>query len=253
MLVRVRRWLRAAVRSVMLVGMFVEAGLQLLWTRPVSRAERAAWLHRFCKRSLRRMGIPVTVHGDFPERGFLIVNHRSYLDIVVLASVRPCVFVSKAEVARLPVIGWMTTRSGTVYVERGRGGSAKQASEAMRLVAADGLPVVFFPEGTTNTAEELLPFRSGLLSQALESGEVITAGYLRYSMGPDNGADVSLEENLYWGDLPMMQHVFTFLGLKGVVAEARFSAAPIVFSAEGLHRKSAAIEARVALVTLQTL
>ncbi len=190
------------------------------------------------------------MRGMFPDRGFLIVNHRSYLDIVVLASVRPCVFVSKAEVARLPVIGWMTTRAGTVYVERGRGGSARKASEGMRVAAENGLPVVFFPEGTTNTEASLLPFRSGLLGQAVESGEPITAGYLAYSMGAKNGTDVSLERNLYWGDLPMLRHVFTFLGLDDVRAEIRFAVAPIAFSTQGLHRKAAAEEARAAVSKL---
>jgi len=242
--------MRSVVRSVMLVGMFVEAGAELLLKRPSTREQRADWLHRFCARSLRRMRITVNVEGDFPERGALITNHQSYLDIVVLASLHRCVFVSKAELAKMPVLGWMTTMSGTVFVERGRGGSALRASSGMKAASDAGLPVVFFPEGTTTDGRVMLPFRSGLLAQVMAGEEPITAGYVRYSMPANNGEDVSVVENVAWGDLPMFTHIFRFLGLRGVHAEVCFAAEPIAFSSDILHRKAAAVEARAAVAAL---
>jgi 1-acyl-sn-glycerol-3-phosphate acyltransferase len=95
------------------------------------------------------MGIEVRVQGRFPEYGAVISNHLSYLDIVVL---RRCILVCLCRRRRFrqwPVVGWMTTMSGTVYVERGHGGSAMQAREGMQAAVDAGLPVVFFPEGTT--------------------------------------------------------------------------------------------------------
>jgi 1-acyl-sn-glycerol-3-phosphate acyltransferase len=231
----------------MLAGMFVEAGAELILKRPATREKRAEWLHNFCARSLRRMGITVTMQGSFPTHGALITNHQSYMDIVTLASLHPCVFVSKAELVKVPVLGWMTTMAGTVFVERGRGGSAMRASAGMKAASEAGLPVVFFPEGTTTSGREMLPFRSGLLAQVMAEGEPITAGYLKYSMSADNGADVSVEENVCWGDLPMFEHVFTFLGLRGVQVEVRFAPEPIAFSSDVLHRKAAAVEARAAV------
>jgi 1-acyl-sn-glycerol-3-phosphate acyltransferase len=196
------------------------------------------------------MGITVTVHGSFPERGALITNHQSYLDIVTLASLHPCVFVSKAELVKVPILGWMTTMAGTVFVERGRGGSALRASKGLRAASEAGLPVVFFPEGTTTNGREMLPFHSGLLAQVMMEKQPVTAGHLTYSMALDNGTDVSVEENICWGDRPMFAHVFTFLGLDGVHVEVRFASAPIIFSNDVLHRKAAAIEARAAVAAL---
>ena len=229
---------RAAWRSVRLAGMFVVAGTELLVKRPATREQRADWLHRFCARGIRGMGIEISVEGVFPERGAVISNHLSYLDIVVFAALHPCVFVSKEEIRRWPVVGWMTTMSGTVYVARGHGGSAMKARKGMQAALDAGLPVVFFPEGTTSNGSHLLKFHSGLLSQVIAGGAPVTAAYLQYSFGEDNGPNVSVADDVcYWGDRKMLAHIFKFLGLRGVRAEVRFAEEPIAFSSDGLHRK----------------
>jgi 1-acyl-sn-glycerol-3-phosphate acyltransferase len=242
---------RAAWRSVRLAGMFVVAGTELIVRRPATREQRADWLHRFCARGLRGMRIEIRVEGVFPERGAVISNHLSYLDIVVFAALHPCVFVSKEEIRGWPVVGWMTTMSGTVYVARGHGGSAMRARKEMQAAVDAGLPVVFFPEGTTSNGSQLLKFHSGLLSQVIAGGAPVTAAYLSYSFVADNGEDVSVAEDVcYWGDRHMLAHIFKFLGLRGVRAEVRFAEEPIAFSSDGLHRKRAAVEARSAVAAL---
>jgi 1-acyl-sn-glycerol-3-phosphate acyltransferase len=231
--------------------MFIAAGTELAVKRPATREQRADWLHRFCARGLEGMGIEVSVLGEFPKRGAVISNHLSYLDIVVFAALHPCVFVSKAEIERWPVVGWMTTMSGTVYVARGHGGSALKARKGMQDALDAGLPVVFFPEGTTSNGNGLLKFHSGLLAQVLHGDSPVTAAYIRYSFAQENGSRVTVSNDVcYWGDRNMLAHIFRFLGLRGVRAEVRFADSPIVFSNDGLHRKLAAVEARSAVEAL---
>jgi len=242
--------LRSAARAIKLIGYFLEAAGELIVDQPESREMRADWLHQFCARAMKGMGITVSVQGRFPEHGAVISNHLSYLDIVVLASLHPCVFVANAEIAAMPVLGWMTTRAGTVYVERGRGGSALRASSAMQQAMNDGLPVVFFPEGTTSDGRALLKFHTGLLGQALAGKAPMTAAFLRYSLNGKNDPRVSVAEDVCWGERPLLQHVFGLLGLRGVHAEVRFGDAPIAFSSGSMHRKAAAIEAQAAVAQL---
>jgi 1-acyl-sn-glycerol-3-phosphate acyltransferase len=197
------------------------------------------------------MGIEITVEGVFPGRGAVISNHLSYLDIVVFATLHPCVFVSKEEVRTWPVVGWMTTMSGTVYVARGHGGSAMKARKEMQAALDAGLPVLFFPEGTTSNGSQLLKFHSGLLSQVIGGGAPVTATYLSYRFVVDNGPDVSVTDDVcYWGNRNMLAHIFKFLALRGVQAQVRFAEEPIAFSSNGLHRKMAAVEARSAVAEL---
>jgi 1-acyl-sn-glycerol-3-phosphate acyltransferase len=246
-------FLRSFGRSIRLVGMFAVAGTELLIRRPATREARADWLHQFAARAIRGLEIEIDVTGEFPERSAVISNHLSYLDIVVFAALHPCVFVSKAEIKTWPVLGWMTTMAGTVYVARGHGGSAVKARGGMQAAADVGLPVVFFPEGTTTNGSGLLKFHSGLLAQAMEEGQPVTAAYVRYSLGLANETGVTVADDVcYWGDAEMLPHIFRLLGLRGLRAEVRFADAPIDFSSDVLHRKQVAIEARTAVAALGT-
>jgi 1-acyl-sn-glycerol-3-phosphate acyltransferase len=120
----------------------------------------------------------------------------------------------------------------------------------MKEAMDDGLPVVFFPEGTTSNGRKLLKFHSGLLGQALAAKAPMTAAFLRYSLTEENDPGVTVAEDVCWGDKSLFQHVFGLLGLRGVHAEVRFAAAPIRFSRDSLHRKAASIEAQAAVAAL---
>jgi 1-acyl-sn-glycerol-3-phosphate acyltransferase len=246
---RLVRCLRSVWGSVKLVGVFLYASTELVVTRPATRQLRADWLHRFCQRAFARIGIKLRVAGTFPEGGVVISNHVGYLDIVAYAALHRCVFVSKAEIREWPVLGWMTTMSGGVFVERGRGGSALRARGGLQAAAEAGLPVVLFPEGTTSNGETVLKFHSGILAMAMGQGEPVTAAYIRYLLTEDNGPRVTVGNDVcYWGDTPILWHIFRLLGLRGIEIEVRFADGPIVFSEDAGQRKKAAVEARAAVV-----
>jgi 1-acyl-sn-glycerol-3-phosphate acyltransferase len=176
-----------------------------------------------------------------------------YIDIVVYSALCPVVYCAKAEMEGWPLLGWMATMAGTVFVDRGAGGSAERAVVGMQAAANEGVPVMFFPEGTTSNGEQILPFRSGLLAKSLEAHQPITAAYISYTLDEDNGPNVTVKDDVsFWGDdIPMMKHVFKFVGLNGVHATVRIASEPIQFSAAALaDRKIAAAEAREAVLAL---
>ena len=245
---------RAVLRTVKLIGYFIRYGLELVVRRPATRAARAEWLHRFCAAALRGFGILIVVDGTFPARGALVTNHTGYLDIIVLAATQPCVFVSKAEIQKWPVVGWLAKMAGTVFVERGRGGSALRAKEGLQAASDAGIPVVFFPEGTTTNGRTLLPFHAGLLAQVLDAGQPVTAGFLHYTLDQENGSGVTVENQVsYWGEVNLLRHIFRFMGLKGVHAHLRIAPGPIAFASDTQHRKVSAMEARTAVRGLATV
>ena len=239
--------------SFKVVSVFLFYAAELLVTRPKTREARANWLHRFCDTLRKRMDIRVTVEGGrFPAGGGAVIsNHLSYADIITYAALHDCVYCAKQEIRRWPIVGWMTMMAGTVFIDRGRGGSAQGASSRMKATVEAGLPVVFFPEGTTSNGDGLLPFHSGLLQQALLMEAPITAARIRYTLDEPNTPGRTVRDDVhYWGDVNIVKHLFHFCSLRGVHAHVRFADAPIDFSGAGSDRKLAAVEAREEVLQL---
>jgi len=240
-------------RAFLVVAYFLHAAAELVITRPQTRPERAAWLSRFCSRILRALDVTFTVKGTIPNSGAIISNHLTYVDIMLHSAIHPVVFVSKVELRSTPLLGWMSMMSGTVYVARGRGGSASKAAEGMAKGFRDGLPVVFFPEGTTGVGDEVaMPFRSGLIAQAIEAGAPIVPAFIRYAIpARDIAAGRTLRNDVHWGPQGLVAHIWSFLSLHGLHATMQFGEEPIVFSdLARSDRKTAAVEAQRAVVSL---
>ncbi|HZQ44108.1 MAG TPA: lysophospholipid acyltransferase family protein [Acidobacteriaceae bacterium] len=242
--------LRTIWRAAKVVTVFAVQLTKLVVMRPHTRPERAAWLTGFCRQALRTVNVSWVAEGLVPMEGAVITNHLSYLDIVVHAAIRPCVFVSAIETRKMPLIGWISMMAGTVYVERGGGGSAEKAAKGMAKGFRDGLPVVFFPEGGTFIGDEpVMPFHSGLLAEALEAEAPVWPGFIRYEVSEaDRAEGKSARNDVHWSTQTLLAHLWNFLGLRGVQAEVRFAEEPVEFSRAAYEdRKVAAAEAREAV------
>lgn len=245
--------LRKFLQGTKVAWAFAHSLAELVVRRPKDRRARAEWLTVFCRRVLRAVHLSWSASGPVPEKGVVITNHLTYVDILLHAALRPCVFVSAIETRKMPLIGWISMMAGTVYVTRGAGGSAAQAAEGMSAGLRDGLPVVFFPEGKTGVGDEpVLPLRSGLLANAIEERAPITPGFIRYTLSPaDVAAGRSTRNDVHWGDQTLPAHLWNLLGLQPISGQIQFASEPIHFSPEALvDRKIAAEEAHAALLQL---
>jgi len=81
----------------------------------------------------------------------------------------------------------MTAQAGTVYVQRAdvKGGKTQTHAEVNAMMAeafAGGLPVMFFPEGTTTDGGEILAFRRGLYHSVINGGVPMKTAAVSYSL-----------------------------------------------------------------------
>jgi 1-acyl-sn-glycerol-3-phosphate acyltransferase len=108
-----------------------------------------------------------------PWRGpaVIVANHLSLLDILVLYGLfRPFKWVAKAELFRLPVVGWNMALNDYVPVRRGDPESVRRMMAHCRAHLARGAPVLLFPEGTRSRDGRLQPFKDGAFRLALDAG-----------------------------------------------------------------------------------
>ena len=120
------------------------------------------------------VGLDHEIRGlDRVPRGACIVamKHQSAWDTIIpLVLFRDHAAVAKRELLLLPFYGWYAARAGSISVDRKAGSSAlRRLVAAARPVAAEGRPIVIFPEGTRVSPGAHLPYLPGVaaLYQAL--------------------------------------------------------------------------------------
>jgi len=140
-----------------------------IWLLTVPFDRRLVWLHMFTSfwACLYLWIVPawsVTTAGrDKIRRGatyIVVSNHQSQLDILVAFHLFfPFKWVSKAEIFKLPFIGWNMVLNRYIRLKRGDKESIRQMMAACERTLAQGCSVFFFPEGTRSRDGHPKPFR----------------------------------------------------------------------------------------------
>ena len=95
----------------------------------------------------------------------ILCNHASYLDIFALNSVIRANFVSKADVKKWPLFGWIANLGNTIYITRNRMDAKNQINVLDKAFEKRGkTPIIIFPEGTSSNGCEVLPFKSSMFA-----------------------------------------------------------------------------------------
>ena len=101
----------------------------------------------------------------------MVSNHESFVDILLISHLPwEMKWLSKAELFRIPVLGWLLRLAGDIPIQRGFGPSAAEAIAQCREVLANRVSVMIFPEGTRSTTADLLPFKDGAFRLAIDAG-----------------------------------------------------------------------------------
>jgi lyso-ornithine lipid O-acyltransferase len=178
------------------------------------RTRRQPGLHRWARRLVPALGVDLEILGhprnDIP---LWVANHLSWVDPLVLMSLRPMGTIAKGEVAGYPLIGRWAKKSGIHFVEREDATSRAAALASFTASLQSGRDMLLFPEGTTTRGERLANFYEGGLRAAYELG--LPAQPLRIS---------SPAQHYPWtGDqtlLPHLQSLFATRTPVTVAAEA---------------------------------
>lgn len=202
------------------LGELVLAALSFL-VRCVFRPEssRALWLQRASRRHLRIFRFETQVYGVIPTHGLLVSNHLSYLDVLVLSSITPAIFVAKREIRSWPVLGWFTQLAGTLFIDRERRTHVGPVNAGIQVALERGALVVVFPEGTSSDGRTVLPFKSSLLEPATQPTYPLQAGCIEYAIA-DGDAQ---REVCYWGDHTFFPHMLNLLGKRTIRARVSFA------------------------------
>ena len=203
------------------------AGRLALVVAPKRRPRWRNWVVRRWARGMGAIvGMRVRVSGPIPKAPFfLVTNHLSYVDIVLLFGQVDCVFVSKHEVKSWPVVGYLTRAVGTIFVDRERRRDAVRVLGEIDQAVAGGDGVVVFPEGTSSEGGDVYPMKPALFEWAARTGYPVHFATIRYECDP--GSPPAWQVVSWWGDSSFAPHVMQLCRLPGFRAEVTFGAEPL--------------------------
>ena len=214
-------WVLAVLRGVPL-ALLVFGGLIVLLTvrlfeRPIFGVRRpiTPFITQFvCRNAFRILGMGFRTSGELmQQRGAVVANHTSWLDIFALNARKRVYFVSKAEVAKWPGIGWLARATGTVFIERDRK-RAKEQTKVFETRLKAGHKLLFFPEGTSTDGQRVLPFKTTLFA-AFFVDELRDFMYVQ-PVSVVFHAPTGQPDRFYgwWGDMDFGPHLLKTLGAR---------------------------------------
>lgn len=214
-------WLRIVARgSVLAVVTFGCLAILLLVRqieRPLFGMKRplTPYITQFvCRSAFVIMGMRHTTRGEImQERGAIVANHASWLDIFALNARKRIYFVAKSEVAGWAGIGWLARATGTVFIRR----DPRQAVTQKLLFAARlraGHKLLFFPEGTSSDSLRVLAFKPTLFAAFFEDGlrEIMHIQPVTVNYTAPEGEDADFYG--WWGDMGFAPHLLKTLAAR---------------------------------------
>lgn len=134
------------------------------------------WLGRVCE----ILNLHVELKGNYDQSASLLVsNHISWLDIAVIGGQLPIKFLSKDEVKKWPVIGWLAASTGTLFIKRG-GGRSAQVAEVIGSELSVGHSVLVFPEATSTDGRAVKKFFPAMFAAPLQANVRVQPIAIRY-------------------------------------------------------------------------
>ena len=216
---------------------------------------RRIFLTRNCSFASRRLLalLGIRMHVRHPERlqgrssGALVVsNHVSYIDILVIASLAPSVFITSVELGSTPFLGMLARLGGSVFVERRKAFGLKKEIAMITDLLEEGFTVVLFPEGTTSNGERVRPFKNSLFDSAVDARTNILPLCLRYTKINDYPVTAYNRDTVfYYGGETFSRHFPKLLALESVDIEVM--PLKIVKAPANGSRKELALEAHAAI------
>ncbi|MFN2324440.1 MAG: lysophospholipid acyltransferase family protein [Gemmatimonadales bacterium] len=227
--IRMRQTRRALVATGWTIACYLPWLLIAPFTLPSrrwSRRWKSFGTRVWCRGLQAALGIQAREIGPPPPTpAFLVSNHLSWVDILVLGARFGPTFVAKQEISGWPVLGHLATAMGNIFVDRGRRRDVVRVLREIDRAVAEGATIVLFPEGTSSRGDQVYPLRPALLEWAAQRHHPVHVVALSYGT---RAPGWSAEETVcWWGDRPFGDHLRGVLSIPSVDAVLAFRGTPV--------------------------
>ncbi len=224
---------RMAVRFTLIILMtIVLVGIRLffwptsLFSERADRRLRRTFLRAWNRGFARIANIRIVVEGTAPKPPFfLVANHLSYLDMLVLTSQTGCIYVARGDVEHWPVIGFLSKSMYVIFIDRKNQRDTVRVNGLISHAIDMGDAVGMFAESRISVGQDVEPFKSALIEPAVAAQLPVHYATLGYETLP--GDPPASEIVSWWRPESFLYHLQRLLRHRGVIAHVRFGDAPL--------------------------
>lgn len=219
--------------------LFESSLIRLFVKSPLERRRlHAATVSKYCKIGCQVLGIRTTGI-DVPTAGqnyLLVGNHLGFLDILVLSSLHPALFVTSVEMRETPFLGTLCEMGGCLFVERRSRANIQNEVGEIREALQQGFCVALYPEGTSGDGSKVLPFKKTMLTSAAGTNVPIKIMVINYRRINGRNLDHGLRDYVCWyGDMSFPPALWRLFGLQSIDVDLSFHDEIRVSSVEDRH------------------
>ena len=177
---------------------------------------------------LNKLDVKVQVHCDenpftSGSNYFMVCNHMSYLDILVLTSIQPSVFISSLDMEKTFFLGKTAKLGGTFFVNRLNHRKLKQEVQSLVDLMNHGFHVFLFPEGTSTNGLDLAPFKKSLFRVPYQTGFALLPICLKYvSIDGKPFSRNNCDRICWYGEMKFAPHVLQLLAIRELKVEVHY-------------------------------
>ena len=226
-------WMRRLLKTIFLIlynlswvlfGLFTILFLWLFFSEQKRDKIKCYFFHLWAKGILHILDFQVEVEGA-PEQGsFWVSNHWSYLDISILGSIQPLLFISKSDVKTWPIFGWLAIMAGSIFLNRNENRDLSRVIKPLKQKLINHMSIVCFPEGTSTDGKDVLPFKPSLFLAPIEAERPVQPVLIEYV--DKNGFDIAENQRntiAWYGSAVFVTHLWKLLSLKKGYAKVIFA------------------------------
>lgn len=220
---------RLLVRTPLLLAIvsffIVLAGVASIIWRGRRRLQVIVALNKLAGRvALSLLRLKISVEGTVPaDRQFFIVsNHLSYIDPLVLMASFKAIFVTSVEVKEDKFVGPLCRVAACYFVERRNKFNIEREIRDVGSYLQLGFNVALFPEGTSTNGDKILRFKSSFFQVAINEKVSVLPVCLQYLTIDGEKVTPENRDSLYWyGNIGFFPHLILILSLRSVTARIK--------------------------------
>lgn len=154
----------------------------------------------------------------------IVANHLSYVDILIMAAIKPTCFVTSIEIKKTPFLGQICELAGCLYVERRSRDNLDVEVKDISNALINGLNVTIFPEATSTNGDCLKKFKRPLFASCRFSHRKVKPASINYTKINKSVVGIDNRDKIFWyGDMKFGSHIWNLMKLDSIEAEVIFN------------------------------